>query len=268
MGMSTLPLEGKVAIVTGAAGVSGMGRATAVAFAAAGADVAVCDLVVKKDDLDLPGTAEEITKLGRRSLFMQVDCTKKEQVDNFIARVVREWGKIDILMNNAGIFTSAPFVDFNEEHWDRVFDTNVKGTYLFCQSVARQMVSQKTGNIINMSSVNGLAGAAERESYCASKAAVALLTRSLAIELGQHNVRVNAVAPGGISTDLVRHPVGNNPPPAAHVDPEQMKRRLARIPMGRIGRADEVASVVVFLASEASSYITGQTIVVDGGMLA
>ncbi len=249
-------LTDKVAIVTG--GKRGIGKAIALVFAEAGADVVVCSRA--PEDSELGTVAKEIQGLGRRSLPVQADVTRRADVDNLVQRVIDEFGHIDILVNNAGVLIRGPLLELDEDGWGRVIDTNLKGCYLCCQVVGKRMVDQKKGNIINISSMAGVAAVARRSSsYGIAKAGVIMLTRGLAWDLGRYNIRVNAIAPGLTKTEMTRHHWS---------DPEILKQTEASIPLGRLAQPSEIASVALFLASEASSYITGHTIVVDGGWLA
>ena len=260
-------LEGKVAIVTGAGGTRGIGRAIALLFAEAGSDVAICDINVTGGDFDLMGVAQEIRALGQRSLAMQVDVTKKAEVDNFVTRVVEELGEIDILVNNAGISThGGSILVINEIDWHTVIDTDLSSCYLCCQAVGKRMIERKTGNIINISSVMGVRQGPSVPGgsgpYGIAKAGIVMLTKGLARELGGFNIRVNAIAPGAIVTDM--YPRRTSQPWS-----DERKRDMgAMCPLGRVGGPDDIASTALFLASEASSYVTGHTIVVDGGLLA
>jgi NAD(P)-dependent dehydrogenase (short-subunit alcohol dehydrogenase family) len=260
-------LEGKVAVVTGAAGKRGIGRAIALLFAETGADVAICDINVEGSDFDLSGAAEEIRALERRSFAMQVDVTKKAEIDNFVRRVIDELGDIDILVNNAGISThGGSILVINENDWHTVIDTDLSSCYLCCQAVGKRMVERKTGNIINISSVMGVRQGPNVPGgsgpYGIAKAGVVMLTKGLAREMGPHNVRVNAIAPGAIVTDM--YPRRTDQPWS-----EERKQEMgAMCPLGRVGSPSDIASVALFLASEASSYVTGHTIIVDGGLLA
>ena len=253
-------LAGNVAIVTG--GGTGIGRSIALALAREGADVVVSSRKIA----NLEKVADEIKAEGRRSLAIPIDITRKVDTDNLAQRVMDEFGQIDILVNNAGVAALASFLEHTEQHWDAVMDTNLKGCYLCSQSVAKIMVEQKRGNIVNISSANGLAGAVKRVSYCSSKAGVVMLTRVMARELAKYNIRVNAIAPGAINTEIAQHYI--NDAPSWRNNPEKVRKVEASIPLGRIAEPEEVASVALFLASEASSYVTGHTIVVDGGVLA
>ncbi|MFC2022041.1 SDR family NAD(P)-dependent oxidoreductase [Chloroflexota bacterium] len=253
--MSNFSLEGKVAIVTG--GGTGIGRGIALEFAKAGVDVVVSSrrLAVLEE------AAGEIRALGKRSLAVQADISRKSDMDNLVQRVIDEFGGIDILVNNAGTIIRESLLDLREEDWDRVIDTNLKGTYLCCQAVGRVMVERKKGNIINMASFAAMKATVGRGVYAASKAGMVMLTRVLAMELASSNIRVNAIAPSQVRTEFTR-PLWSDP------ESEYFKQYMARVPMGRIAEVNEIAGVALFLASDASSYITGQTIGVDGGVLA
>ena len=253
MGIPYFSLEGKVAIVTG--GGTGIGRGIALEFAKAGADVVVGSRTLS----NLEKVAEEVRALGKRSLAVPVDITKKTEIDNLVQRVMDEFGTIDILVNDAGTTAIAPLLEHSEQDWDRVLDTNLKSYYLCSQAVGRRMVEQKKGNIINIASIRGIAAAPGRVSYSVSKAGVVMLTRVLALELAHYNIRANAIAPGWVKTELSK---------VMWSDPASYKQLTALIPMGRWGEVDEIAKVALFLASDASSYITGHTIVVDGGLIA
>ena len=278
MSIPSLSLEGKVAIVTGAAGERGTGRAIALTFAEAGADVAICDKVADLYDRNLGARAEEINKFGRRSLAIQADLSKKRDVDNMVQRVVDELGPVDILVNTHAIARVSPVLETDEESWDSVMDANLKSFFLCCKAVSKGMMERKSGNIINFSSINALSGpsgvAAGRASYSASKAGVILLSKSLAQELGSYNIRVNVIAPGAIETDMdlhSRYEMGDRERPATLDDPE--RRTFGPeigelVPLGgRAAEPSEMANVALFLASDLASYVTGAVIVVDGGMM-
>ncbi len=252
MDISSFSLEGKTAIVTG--GKRGIGRAIALAFAQAGADVAVCGRVI--EDGELRAVADEIQRLGRRSLAIQADISRKTDVDNLVQRVMDQLGGIDILVNNAAISLSASLLDMPEDVWDETINTDLKGYYLCCQAVGKRMVERKKGSIISISSRVGIRAAINSGAYCVAKAGVLMLTRVLALELANYNVRVNAIAPGWVKTEMTK----------SHWSvPEALKQLESVIPMGRFGEPCEIAGAALFLASDASSYITGHTIVVDGG---
>ena len=274
MSVPGLSLEGKVAIVTGAAGERGVGHAIALAFAGAGADVAVCDNVVDIYDRNLEAVAEEIRSLGRRSLAVQADVSKKVDVDNMVQRVVDELGPVDILVNNAAIIEFSPLIETDEASWDRVIDVDLKGCYLCSRAVIKGMMEKKGGSIISFSSVNAMSAVAERASYCAAKAGVNMFSRSLARELGKYNIRVNVIAPGAVETDMglhVRYDLGDRERPDELDNPDRSQFGPdfgEQVPLGRPAEPDELASAALFLASDAASYITGHTLVVDGGMVA
>lgn len=250
--MDLSPLTGRVAVVTG--GRRGIGRAIALALAEAGADIALGDRVV--DDGELNAVADEVKKRGRRALAVKADVTDKADVDNFVQKVVAEFGAIDILVNNAAMNIRAPLLELREDGWDKVIDTDLKGYYLCSQAVGRIMVEQKRGNIINIASTAAMYTAPEMGAYCIAKAGVVMLTRILAVELAQYNIRVNAVAPSMVKTKFSQ-PLWS--------DPETLKEIEAGIPLGRMAEPSDIVGSVLFLASDASSYITGHTIVVDGG---
>ena len=253
--MDSSPLTGRVAVVTG--GRRGIGRAIALALAEAGADIALGDRVV--DDGELNAVADEVKKLGRRSLALKADITNKADVDNLVQKVVGEFGAIDILVNNAATNIRAPLIELGEDGWDRVVDTDLKGYFLCSQAVGRIMVSQKRGNIINIASTAAMRAAAEMGAYCIAKAGVVMLTRVLALELAQYNIRVNAVAPYMVKTKFSQ-PLWS--------DPEALKQVESEIPLGRLAETSDIVGSVLFLASDASSYITGQTVIIDGGLSA
>ena len=254
MSLPNFSLEGKVAIVTG--GSKGIGREIGLVFAEAGADVVVCSRGL---DSSLEDVAEEIRTLGRRSLAVPADIRKKSDVERLVQRTVEEFDVIDILVNNAGVLLVAPFVDHSEEDWDRIMDTNLKGYYLCSQAVVKKMMEQKKGNIINMASIRSTGASRERVGYCVSKAGVVMLTRVMALEFASYNIRVNGIAPGWIKTKLNER---------LWSDPNIRKQIEAEIPLGYLAEPSVIAGTALFLASDISSYITGHTIVVDGGYLA
>ena len=254
MNFPSFSLEGRVAIVTG--GSAGIGRRIALEFAKAGADV----VVASRRLAVLEEVAQEIRALGRRSLAVQTDVTKKADVDNLVQKVMDEFGVIDILVNNAGIFAGPSFLELDEDEWDRVIDTNLKSCYLCCQAVGKRMVERKKGCIINVSSNVGVTTCGGYSGpYPVAKAGEIMLTKGLAWELGKYNIRVNAIAPGNIRTEMTR---------SWWSDPEFVERMKVDRPLGRFGEPEEIASVALFLASDAASYITGETIVADAGKVA
>lgn len=249
-------LNGKVAIITG--GRRGMGRTHAMLLAKAGARVVVADITLE----DCERVVEEIEKEGGEALAVKSDVTKKTEVDKMVKAAMDKWGKVDILVNNAGIVQFKSFLELTEEEWDRTLDINLKGYFLCAQAVLKEMVKQKSGVIINIASVemgqvgNGMPFIVH---YCASKGGVVAMTEALAAEFAPYNIRVNAIAPGAIETPMVE---------SAKLDPKATEGMLARIPMHRMGKPQEVSNLVLFLASDESSYMTGSTVVIDGGWLA
>jgi len=243
-------LDGKTALVTGAA--RGIGRAIAEKLATAGADVVVCDL--NRDWLS--ETEQAITALGRKTLTLATDVSQATNVQQTVDEALKAFGRLDILINNAGITRDGFLVRMSEEDWDQVLAVNLKGTFLFTKAVSRGMIKQKFGIIINLASIIGLIGNAGQCNYAASKAGVIALTKSAAKELGSRNIRVNAVAPGFIETKMTA------------ALPEAMRgKMLDGIPIARFGLPDDVANVVLFLASPAAAYMTGQVLNVCGGMV-
>lgn len=255
MNVLNLSLAGKVAMITG--GRRGIGKAIALGFAKAGADIGVCDLVT--EDGLLVGVAEEIQKMGRHSLAIQADTSKRSDVEDMVKGVVQELGPIDILVNNAGTATPGPLLELPDEVWDRVMNVNLKGYYLCAQTVAKRMVERKKGVILCIASQYAFRAAPGMGVYCVSKAGVVMLARVLARELGKDGIRVNAIAPGLVKTDLSRND---------WMDPDARTRREAATPLGRLAETGDLVGTALFLASDASAYVTGHTMVVDGGEMA
>jgi NAD(P)-dependent dehydrogenase (short-subunit alcohol dehydrogenase family) len=247
----------KTAIVTGAGSRDGIGRAIALGLAAEGANVAIGDL----DGEGAARTAAEVERLGRRALAIQVDMADATQVERLIDSAVAAFGGIDILVNNAGFCAFVPFLEISEELWDRTMAVNVKGYFLAGQQAARVMARQgRGGRIVNISSQCAEHAGQEKTHYCASKAAVKLLTKGMALELASYGINVNAVAPGTIDTGIVREDRIKRLVEA--------ERRESTIPWGRMGRAEDVVGAVIFLACAESAYCTGAEILVDGGSTA
>ena len=245
-------LTGKVAVVVGGAG--GIGHAQALGLAEAGADIVVADLKVDK----LEEVADKVRALGRQWLAVPVDVTQEQSVADMVKRILEAFPHIDILVNAAGITIRKPAVEFPVDEWQRVMDINTRGTFLCCRAVGRIMVEQRSGKIINMSSVRGRYGLAwGQAAYCPSKGAVDTLTRTLACEWAKSNVLVNAIAPTVVVTDFSR---------SALADPEYVKRVRARIPLGRLGVPEDIVGATIFFASKASDFITGQILYIDGGV--
>jgi len=243
-------LEGKVALVTG--GARGIGRAIALLFAKEGADIAVADVNLQQAE----NTAKEIGSFGRQAIALQVDITDYGKVEEAVNKILDKLGKVDILVNNAGITKDNLLLRMSEAEWDAVLDVNLKGTFNCIKAVSRPMIKQRSGKIINIASIIGIIGNPGQANYSASKAGIIALTKTAAKELASRNINVNAVAPGFIQTEMT-----------AKLPEEIKQKMLAAIPMGKLGVPEDVAAVCLFLASEESGYITGQTIVIDGGMV-
>ncbi len=246
-------LAGKVALVTG--GASGIGKATAILFGKEGAAVVVHD--VKEEGL---ATAEEIVAAGGRASFIHGDVTRAADCQAAVQKAVTEFGSIDVLVNNAGIIRRASVVDTTEEEWDRVMAVNVKSVFLLSKAAIPIMARSGGGVIVNTASGWGLDGGRDAASYCASKAAVVNLTRAMAIDHADQNIRVNCVCPGDTDTAMLREEARQ-----LGQDVSQFLARSAQRPLGRMGRPEEIAQAILFLASDASSYVTGTALVVDGG---
>lgn len=249
-------LKDKVAIITGAR--RGMGRTHAIILAEAGAKVLVADISLE----DCEKVAEEIKKNKGEAIAVKCDVSKKEEVDDMIKAAIDKWGRVDILVNNAGVCQFKPFLELTEEEWDRTIDINLKGYFLCSQAAGREMAKQKSGAIVNIASIAmGQVGVgfATLAHYSASKGGIIGMTETMAIELGPYNIRVNAIAPGAIETPMID---------SVKQDPKAMEGILARVPLHRVGKPEEVSNLVLFLASDASSYMTGSTVVIDGGWLA
>jgi NAD(P)-dependent dehydrogenase (short-subunit alcohol dehydrogenase family) len=253
MDESKFRLDHKVAVVTG--GTSGLGRSIALALSAMGADV----IPVGRDIDRVEQAASEIASQGSRTLAIAADVTKLDEIDALIQAVVKQFGRIDVLVNSAGTHLKKPAFEVNSEEWDQIQDTNLKATFFVCQRVARVMRDQGGGSIINLSSVASFTDFAETAVYGSSKAAVDKLTASLACEWAPFGIRVNAIAPGVFVTPMNEKLVVNS---------ERGKRILERTPMGRFGTLDEIQGAAVFLASESARFITGVVLPVDGGFLA
>ena len=244
-------VDGRIALVTGAS--RGIGRAVALALAAEGADVAVNYAGSEKAAQEV---AEAIRAMGRRALVVQADVSDAEAVQKMVAAVTSEFGRIDILVNNAGITRDGLLMRMKDEDWEAVLKTNLTGVYNCTKAVAKGMMKQRYGRIINMTSVVGVTGNAGQANYAAAKAGVIGLTKSTAKELGSRAITANAIAPGFIESDMT-----------AGLPEKNKQEMAAAIPLGKFGQPADVAQAVVFLASDWASYITGQTLHVDGGMV-
>jgi len=258
MSFENYSLEGRVAVVTG--GGTGMGRAIALEFAEAGADVAVASRRLSV----LEKVSEEARALGRRSLAIPADVTEKNQVDNLVKKVTDELGPIDILVNNVGgsggrQITGNTILTHSEEDWDTYINVNLKSSFLCSQAVSKGMMAREKGNIINISSISAVRVHPVPFAYCVAKAGVIMLTKTLAHELAGHGIRVNCISPGTIS--------GTEMSERWSHDAEIVARIEKTIPLHRVGWPEDIASVALFLASDASRFITGESILVDGGQM-
>ena len=242
-------LEGKVAVVTGAG--RGIGKGIALKFASEGAAVAACGRTLA----NVEATVAEISKNGGKATPYTVDVADGAQVTVTCDKILKEFGHIDVLVNNAGVTRDQLLMRMSDEDWDAVLDTNLKGAFHFAKAVTRPMLRQRSGHIINISSIIGLTGNAGQSNYAASKAGLIGFTKSLARELASRNITVNAVAPGFIMTDMTQA-----------LGEEAQATLKGRIALGRLGTAEDVANVVLFLASDLAGYVTGQVITVDGGL--
>jgi NAD(P)-dependent dehydrogenase (short-subunit alcohol dehydrogenase family) len=253
MGHPTLELTGKTAVVIG--GTSGIGLTLAKGLAQAGANVVATG---RRAEL-VQAAANEIQKIGRRTLVQTVDVKEKASLESLLAAVCGEFGNVDILVNSAGITKRTPTLSLPESEWDNIIETNLNGTLRACQVFGRKMIARQQGRIINIASLSSFVALYEVAAYCASKAAVAALTKSLAVEWARYDVCVNAIAPGVFRTDLNAALLDSTP---------RGQEFLARTPMGRFGNVEELVGAAIFLASDAASFVTGHLLAVDGGFLA
>lgn len=248
-------LTGRVAIVTGAR--RGMGRTHSLTLAKAGAKVVVADISLEECE----NVVKEIEKEGGEAIAVKCDISSKKEVEEMVKKTVEKFGKVDILVNNAGICPFKPFLELTEEDWDKVLDINLKGYFLCSQAAAKEMAKQKSGVIVNIASVamgqQGV-GFPNIVHYCASKGGIVAMTEALAVEMAPYNIRVNAISPGAIETPMMD---------SIKSDPKSLEGILARVPLRRVGQPQEISNMVLFLASDEASYMTGATVVIDGGWL-
>lgn len=251
MGSAPFSLEGKVALITGGGG--GIGRETALAFARAGADVVLGDITSRMDDV-----AEEVRGLGRRALTVQVDLSDIPQIYEAAAAAQREFGRIDILINNAGIHLTQRFTEGAAGDWERIVRVNLLGTIAFCHAVVGGMIERQYGKIVNIASDAGRVGSMGQAVYGASKGGVVAFTRNLAVEMARYRINVNCVSPGLVDTDMWNATRRDRPNLASAYE--------STVPWKRLGSPSEIAAAILFLASEEAEYITGQTLSVNGGV--
>jgi len=247
-----MKLKNKIAIVTGAG--RGIGKSIVLELAKEGANVVVSDIDLK----ECQNVYNEIKNIGSDAIAIKCDVSKKSDVDSMVKKTIQKFKRIDILVNNAGVFLTKPFIRMTEKDWDFVLDINLKGVFFCTNVVAKQMLKQKSGKIILISSVAGKVGIMNASAYCASKAGIISLTKELAVELSLYNINVNAIAPGVIATRMTKDMLK---------DEKTKEVLLKKTPLGRVGKPEEISKAVVFLASGDSDFVTGHTLVVDGGWL-
>ena len=244
-------LEGKKALVIGAS--KGLGEAMTLALASAGAAVALASRSVEL----IETISSDINNRGGNAIAVKADISKEEEIERMTTKVIDSFGEINILINNAGVYKPGKAIELSTEDWDTTINVNLRGLFLCCRSVGKYMVKQKSGKIINIASVLGKRAAQTSSAYSASKAGIIQLTKSLALELGPHNINVNTIAPGWFETEMVEDELG---------DPRTRKFFLSKTPLGRFGAPEELGGTAVYLASKASDFMTGETVFVDGGI--
>ncbi len=246
--MDFFNFKGKVAIVTGAS--RGMGEAIAIELAKYGASVVISDI------LSGEGTVEKIKSLKGNSIYIKTDVSDENDVKNLIEKTIKKFGSLDILVNDAGIYKLSPTLNLSENEWDKTINIDLKGVFLCCKEALKYM--KRGSSIVNISSIAGISGLSESAAYCAAKGGVRILTKSLASEFGKRGIRVNSIHPGVIETPMTQDSLKN----------KTMKdATLSKVPLGRVGKPIDIAMAVLFLVSDAASYITGEELVVDGGWI-
>lgn len=245
-------LNGKLALVTGST--RGIGKAIALALANAGADVIIHG---RKMSEAAKETAEELKKAGHFAGFIPADMNSVEEIENMYVKIEKDFGKLDILVNNAAALTRVPFMEMTVNDWDFLMETNARGYFLSTQSAAKLMIKNRFGRIINISSISQYVASKNRVHYCASKGAIGMLTKGAALELAEYGITVNEILPGSIHTDFNNDVLSN---------PEFYKQKQAAIPCGRLGKAEDISGAAVYLASDEASYVNGAELVIDGAM--
>ncbi len=250
IGTNLFDLSGKTAIITG--GAQGIGEAIGLGFAHYGADLVVADRQLEK----ARKVADAAVGIGRRAMAFELDVSDKIKVERMVSEAVEEYGRIDILVNCAGMNIRNPVIDISEDDWDKILSVNLKGTFLCCQAVGRIMIGQKKGKIINMASVSSVLAHPERATYAASKGGVIQITKVMANEWAKYNINVNAISPAAVDTAFIAGMKSSD---------EKLKTELSRIPLGRLAQPEDIVGTAIFLASEASDFVTGHNLFVDGG---
>ena len=251
--LSKFSLDGKNCIVTGAS--RGLGKTMAIALGQAGANVAA----IARSEKAIEETTDVIKSFGQRAIAVRCNLRDSQSIDAMVDRVISEFGKIDVLVNNAGGGDFKPLVEMTDDQWHRIIDLNLSATFRVCRAVGPHMIRRRRGKVINMSSMYGLIGEKNITGYCASKGAVIQFTRALALEWAEYNISVNVLAPGYMYTERTSIVFDN---------PETGARLIERVPMGRVGQPDDLGPLIVYLASDASDFMTGSVIVIDGGQTA